>query len=293
MTKLIHKSLMDVHPRELKDIIKDIPTLPVIYQELFQKMQDPNIGVPVLAEIIAKDQALATKILHLVNSAFYGYRRQIKTISRAVVILGFRAVRSAALAISVFEYFKDESSTCDIDIADYWKHSIAVASTCKVLAEATRVDQQEEAFVVGLLHDVGKLIEKRYFPDDFSDLCEAAREQHLSWYQCEKALYQIHHATIGKAVFRAWDFPPTMVEAIQCHHKPMSANKVPQLTALLHVADFIAYQLGYGAPGAFPPEECSPDALKLLGLTLEQTAEHHEHIHGELEHAMEILKLIE
>ena len=165
----------------------------------------------------------------------------------------------------MFEYFKDESSTCNIDIADYWKHSIAVATTSKVLAEVTRIDQQEEAFVVGLLHDVGKLIEKRYFPDDFADLCEAAREHHLSWYQCEKAAYQIHHATIGRAVFRAWDFPPSLVEAIQCHHKPMSANKVPQLTALVHVADFVAYQLGYGAPGGLPSGGLQPRGAETAG----------------------------
>ncbi len=292
MGAVLNKSLMDIHPREIKGLVKDVPTLPVIYQELFQKMQDPDVGVPQIAELITQDQALSAKILHLVNSAFYGYSKQIKTISRAVVILGFRAVRSAALAISVFDYFNDEESD-SIDMLDFWKHSIAVAGICKVMAKELGINQQEEAFIVGLLHDVGKLIEKRYFSEDFREVCTVAQEQHLSWYECEKALFQVHHATIGKAIFRAWNFPPSVVDAVQFHHQPSASVKVPQLTALVHLADVMSYQIGYGAPGAFPPEECDAAALKLLGITLEDTVQHHAKIIEELEHSMEILKLLE
>ena len=94
-----HQSLMDIHPRELKQFVGDLPTLPVVFQELFSRMQDPDTQVSELAEIIAKDQALTTKILKLVNSAFYGQAAQITTISRAVIIMGFQAVRSAALPV--------------------------------------------------------------------------------------------------------------------------------------------------------------------------------------------------
>ncbi len=207
MPKVLSKSLMDVHPRELKGIIKDIPTLPVIYQELFNKMQDPEVSVPQIASIISQDQALSSKILHLVNSAFYGYCSQIKTISRAVVILGFRAVRSAALAISVFDYFSDEESSNKLDMTKFWTHSIAVAAISKVLAAEVKINQQEEAYVVGLLHDVGKLIEKRHFSKDFDGVCKAASEQHLTWYACEKELFQVNHAIIGKVILSIWICP--------------------------------------------------------------------------------------
>jgi putative nucleotidyltransferase with HDIG domain len=221
------KSLMDIHPRELKGMVKEIPTLPVIYQQLFQMMQDPNVAVPEIAEIITQDQSLSAKILHLVNSAFYGYNKEIKTISRAVVILGFRAVRSAALAISVFEYFGEDEEKSGVDMTKFWEHSIAVATISKVLAEAARFNQQEEAFIVGLLHDVGKLIEKRHFPEDFTEIINVAQEQHLSWYDTEKALFQVNHATIGKVVFRSWDFPPSVVDAVHFHHNPDSSTKFP------------------------------------------------------------------
>ena len=293
MAVFLNKSLMDVHPRELAGMVRDIPTLPIIYQQLFQLMQDPEVSVPHVSDLMAQDQALSAKILHLVNSAFYGYNKQIKTISRAVVILGFRAVRSAALAISVFDYFKDEGESSGINMKDFWIHSIAVATTCKVLAEKAKLTQQEEAFVVGLLHDVGKLIEKRYFANDFDDLCRAAQEQHLTWYGGEQLLFQINHAIIGKAVFRAWDFPANVVDAIHYHHEPEKAGTVPQLAALVHVADYVSYQMRLGAPGGYPPTECSTAALKVLGLTEEQTVECHEQIRTELESSLEILKLVE
>lgn len=293
MAKVLAKSLMDVHPRELKGMVKDIPTLPVIYQELFQKMQDPDVSVPEIAEIISHDQALSAKVLHLVNSAFYGYAKQIKTISRAVVILGFQAVRSAALAISVFDYFKDESSANGINMIQFWEHSIAVATICRILAEESRIKEQEEAFVIGLLHDVGKLVEKRYFPEDFNEVCSVAQEQHLSWFNCEKALFQINHATIGKVVFRSWDFPANMVEAIQFHHQPESSTRVPQLTALVHLADTVAYDVEMGAPGAWPPAKCDPGIYKILGLTEDEVRGCYDRINEEMEHSLEILKLLD
>lgn len=293
MGAVLKKSLMDIHPRELKGMMVDIPTLPVVYQELFRKMQDPQAAVPEIAEIIAQDQALAAKILHLVNSAFYGHKQEIKTIARAVVILGFQAVRGAALATSVFDYFKNEPGSGGVDMTRFWTHSVAVAAACKVIAASQGLKQQEEAFVVGLLHDVGKLIEKRHFADDFTELCTVATEQHLSWYDCECQLFQVNHATIAKAVFRGWNFPPSVVEAIHLHHAPESSHAHPQLTALVHVADFMAYELDYGAPGAFPPSTCSKGALNLLGLDPAGCRGFQPAIKDEIQQALEILTLIQ
>ena len=292
-TTVLKKSLLDIHPRELKGMMVDIPTLPVVYQELFRKMQDPQVAVPEIAEVITQDQALSAKILHLVNSAFYGYKGEITTIARAVVILGFQAVRGAALASSVFEYFKDEQSTGSIDMTKFWEHSVAVAAGCKVLAGARGLKQKEEAFVVGLLHDVGKLIEKRHFPDDFDEVVRVATEQQLSWFECESQLFQVNHATIAKAVFRGWNFPPSVVEAIHLHHHPERSAQHPILTALVHVADCLAYELDYGAPGALPPAECSKAALELLDLDRAFCTKQHDAILTEIHGALEILTLIE
>jgi putative nucleotidyltransferase with HDIG domain len=293
MSTVLEKSLLDIHPRELKGMVKDIPTLPAIYQKLFDKLQDPDVSVPEIAEIITQDQALSAKILHLVNSALYGSGTKTMTISRAVVILGFRAVRGAAMASGVFDYFKDETGSEGIDMIKFWEHSIAVACISKVIAEDRRMHHREEAFVAGLLHDVGKLIEKNYFSSDFDEICVTAEDEHLSWFEAEKKLFPIHHGTIGKTVFRSWKFSPNVVDAVQFHHRPSASSSAPELTALVHLADFMAYELGYGAPGAYGPRECDPEALRLLGITLEETLEYHERIREEMEHSLDILDLVE
>jgi len=293
LSPAIKSSLLDIHPRDLKKIIKDIPTLPQIYQELFQMMQNPEASVPAISDLIAQDQALTAKILHLVNSAFYGYHKQIKTISRAVVILGLKAVRNAALAISVFDYFQGESSTENLDMRKFWEHSIAVATICKVLADNANLTQTEEAFTIGLLHDAGKLVEKRYFPQDFEELCQAAREQHLSWIDGERLLFQVNHATIGKVIFRMWNFPPSVVGAVHLHHSAVETAKYPQLAALVHTADYISYRYDYGSPGAYPPDVCQPAALKLLNLTQGALDGLRERVEQELATSLEILKLLD
>jgi putative nucleotidyltransferase with HDIG domain len=293
MSTALEKSLLDIHPRELKGMVKDIPTLPAIYEKLFDKLQDPDVSVPEIAEIITQDQALSSKILHLVNSALYGPGHNTMTISRAVVILGFRAVRGAAMASGVFDYFKGEESSEGIDMIKFWEHSIAVACICKVIAGDRRIDGKDEAFVAGLLHDVGKLIEKNYFTSDFDEICVLAEEKNLSWFDAEKKLFPIHHGTIGKTLFRSWKFSPTVVDAVQFHHKPGASSTAPQLTALVHLADYLAYQMGHGAPGANGPAGYDAAALASLGMTEGELFGYEERIRDEMERSLDILDLVE
>ena len=293
MSTVLEKSLLDVHPRELKGMVKDIPTLPAIYEKLFDKLQDPDVSVPEIAEIITQDQALSSKILHLVNSALYGPGHNTMTISRAVVILGFRAVRGAAMASGVFDYFKGEESSEGIDMIKFWEHSIAVACACKVIATDRRLEGKDEAFVAGLLHDVGKLIEKNYFTSDFDEICVLAEENGLSWFEAEKKLFPIHHGTIGKTLFRSWKFSPAVVDAVQFHHKPGAASNAPQLTALVHLADYLAYEMDFGAPGAEGPREYDPVALTALGMTEEELFDYREMVEEEMDRSLDILDLVE
>jgi putative nucleotidyltransferase with HDIG domain len=287
----VTQSLREIHPRELKGMVREIPTLPAIFQQLFEMLQDPNVSVTQVAEIISKDQSLAAKVLHLVNSAFYGAKDKINTVNRAVVILGFRAVRTAALATSVFDYFEDESSSDEESLTKFWKHSIAVASICKIIASKVSPQQEEEAFVMGLLHDSGKLVMKKYFPEDFEELGNYLRDQQVSWYKGEKQLFKVDHTLIGKALFRAWKFPEAVVEAIHLHHNPGPNDNYPQLTALVHLADYLSYQMDRGAPLSQGPQECSPVAQEQLGITVDDALEWRELFEKEISNATGMLQL--
>ncbi len=288
------RSLMDVHPRELKQFVSDLPTLPIIFRELFSRMQDPDAKVSELAEVISRDQALTTKILKLVNSAFYGRPAQVSTISRAVIIMGFQAVRSAALAVSVFERFKGlKSNAAGFTLDEFWRHSIGVSCIAKQLSMVLGRAEPEDAFVAGLLHDVGKLVMLQYFPEDVDDLTRAASEQHLSWRAGEEALFPIGHASIGRALFRAWDFPPSVIEAVACHHTPEAASRHAELTALVHLADFLSYHMEAACPGALPEKSFSQDAARLVNLTPAAASEAVERARSEFDESLEILKLLD
>ena len=285
---------MDLHPRELKGFAGDLPTLPVVFQELFDRMQDPDTQVCELSAIIAQDQALTTKILKLVNSAFYGQPSQISTISRAIIIMGFQSVRSAALGVSVLEQFKDlDGIGGGFALKDFWKHSIGVSCLAKQLSMVLRVSEPEDAFVAGLLHDVGKLVMLQHFPDDVKDLTRAAAEQQLTWRGCEDVLFPINHAGIARALFRAWKFPANVVEAVACHHRPEAASRHATLAALVHLADYMSAHIELGCPGAVPSREHSRDAAILLGLTPDLAREAVERATEDMKDAMEILSLLD
>jgi putative nucleotidyltransferase with HDIG domain len=286
-------SLKTIQPRDIKYIVKEVPTLPSVYQELFNKMSNPNVSVPQLAEIVSRDQALATKILKLVNSAFYGYKGEINTISRAMVILGFRTVRNAALAISVFDYVKNNGDDTNFPIEDFWKHSLCTASICKVLGKHCGVKQQEETFVAGLLHDIGKLIMKKYFEDDFNEVCNYALNHGVSWNDAENKLLNVSHANLAKVVLRSWNFPPSLIEAIQFHHTLSSGITYPKLVALVNVADHISYRDNMGAPASLVHDDCDQAALSELGLTIEKAESYRDEYHDEIELSLQILKIIE
>ena len=290
----LHKSLMDLHPRELKQFVGDLPTLPVVFQELFSRMQDPDAQVSELADVISKDPALTAKILKMVNSAFYGRPSQISTISRAVIIMGFQAVRSAALAVSVFERFKSlESAAVEFSLDLFWRHSIGVSCVAKQLSHVLGRCQPEDAFVAGLLHDTGKLVMLQHFPEDVDDLTRAAGEQQLTWRACEEVLFPINHATIGRELFRAWDFPAGVIEAVACHHEPEAASRHAELAALVHLADYFSYHMEAGCPGAVAPRKHSQDAATLVGLTPDSASEVLERSREEFAESLELLKLLD
>jgi len=285
-------SLKNIHPRDLKLVVKEIPTLPIVYQQLFSKMSNPNVSVPQLADIVSKDQSLAAKVLKLVNSAFYGYKKEITTISRAMVILGFRTVRNAALAISVFDYVSGTADDDMFPVEDFWKHSLCTASAAKVLGLKVGIKQQEETFICGLLHDVGKIIMKKYFPEDFSEVSRYAIENNTTWSAAEDALLGVNHCTMAKAVLRSWNFPPNLIEAVQFHHSLSSSASYPDMVALISVCNHVAYDLGMGSPASQPASECDPSALKELGITHEDLETYHQDIAAETEAALDILQII-
>ena len=196
--------------------------------------------------------------------------------------------------MSVFERFKGlDSNAQAFTMEGFWRHSIGVSCVAKQLSMVLGRAEPEDAFVAGLLHDVGKLVMLQHFPDDVDDLTRAAEEQQLTWASCEDVLFPINHSRIGRALFRAWDFPPPVVEAVACHHKPETASRHAELAAIVHLADYFSYHLDAGCPGAVAPRLHSQDAAQLVGLTPDTASQVVEQARGDMNESLEMLKLLD
>jgi len=171
------------------DRIDNLPTLPAIAMEVNKMLIDYDSTVDKVSDCIEKDLAMVSKILKLVNSAFFGLRGKISNISHAVVILGFNTIRNAVVSISIIDALCSKEFIDGFDIKQFWKHSVAVAVTSKYLAENTRLHPADDCFVGGLLHDMGKIILLQHFQDLFQKVLLAVKESNQSFYEAEKARF--------------------------------------------------------------------------------------------------------
>ncbi len=150
--------------------VEDLPTLPRTVLRITELVNDPKSSARDLARIITDDQVLAARLLKLVNSSFYGFPQRISTITGAIVLLGFDAIRNLLLTTSVFDIFSNRKNISLIRQEQFWDHSLGCAVAAKVIGKHLRYDKVEELFVAGLLHDIGKIVEMIFLSQAFKDI---------------------------------------------------------------------------------------------------------------------------
>lgn len=222
------------------NLIKDLPTLPVIALEINRMLANDRTSVDLLSQIIEKDQAIVSKLLKLVNSSFFGVRSKVATVQEAVVRLGFNSVRNVVVSVSVFETLTlEDSEGIDFNLEDFWAHSVAVAMTSRYLSEQTGIQDPDDCFVAGLLHDIGLIIIARFFPDILAKILRQVKEQNVSIYDAEKEIMPIRHNKIGELIARKWQLPPAMCDTLKYHHTPNKGAVNPELLTVVHLGDAI------------------------------------------------------
>jgi putative nucleotidyltransferase with HDIG domain len=222
------------------NLIKDLPTLPVIALEINRMLANDKISVNLLSQIIEKDQAIVSKLLKLVNSSFFGVRSKVATVQEAVVRLGFNSVRNVVVSVSVFETLTlEDGEGVDFNMEDFWAHSVAVAMTSRYLSEQSGIQDPDDCFVAGLLHDIGLIIIARFFPDILAKMIRQVKEQNVSIYDAEKEIIPIRHNKIGELIARRWQLPPSMCDTLKYHHTPNKGAVNPELLTVVHLGDVI------------------------------------------------------
>jgi HD-like signal output (HDOD) protein len=221
--------------------ILDLPTLPTVVAKIVELVDNPRTNASTLARLISTDPALTARMLKLANSAYYGFPRRIGTINLAIVVLGFDTVRDMAVSASLVERFSLEYDGHDL-LAEFWEHSIGTAIAARMITRLGNHRTVGEAFVAGLLHDIGRLVIARYLPDEFQEIQEKLSHQKLPLWTIEMDVLGMSHAEIGGSLTKKWNIPEPITDAINYHHLPFEREDVDLLTCVIHLAEFISLQ---------------------------------------------------
>ncbi|MCS6950669.1 MAG: HDOD domain-containing protein [bacterium] len=252
--------------QQLVQTIRDLPALPEVVVRVMRMTEDPRTDAQSIARVIATDQAMAARVLKLANSAFYGLPRRVSTLSEAVVILGFRTIKNLAIAASTFELLNREIAGYWLQRGELWRHSLACAIGAQLIARRVRLPVVEEAFVAGLLHDIGKVAINLFVREQFDQIMECALKERIAFVEAEQAVLGFNHAMAGGLIAEKWNLPPSLVAVIKYHHQPSSAPEREPMISIVHLADVLSITLGIGIGGDGLYYHFEEDTLAMFGL---------------------------
>lgn len=223
------------------DIVKKvsaIASLPEVTTKILAIIEDPRSTPAQLHAIISHDPALVTRILKVVNSAFYGLPGQIASVERAIVLLGLSAVKNLALAAGLGKLFKGVKLCDGFTARDLWTHCISVAVTARDLAKQMKVPLADEAFLAGIIHDVGVLIALQHKAEDVRQVCEQAKTGTTPFFELERQIMGMDHQQLGAALCEHWKFPRSCQLVAGYHHRPwILGDQSRLLVSLVYAAD--------------------------------------------------------
>lgn len=225
--------------------IDNFPSLPDTVAKVITVTTNPDSSARDLMHAILPDQSMCASILRIANSAFFGYPRQVSTIERAVVVLGFDEVRNIALGRAVFNSFNSLQQHARDKLDLFWDHAFTCGLAAKIIGEHLNYSASE-LFIAGLIHDIGKLAMLMAFPQEYALLGGYDEQAQLRNVELEHDRYAISHDQVGMKILRKWNFPDQLVAAVAHHHSPDQAldNKIYPI--LVQTADLLA--LMYSRP---------------------------------------------
>ncbi len=263
-----------VPSRKMRDVIgglRTFPSIPSVYQDVINELNSSIASPESVAKIISADMAITTKLIQVVNSAYYGLQQRISDPVQAVFHLGLDSVKSLVLGINSFTRF-DKIRPYYYSIDRVWKHSLKVASLAKLVARTEGLEQSEvdDAYTAGLLHDIGKLALAVNFSEEYHEVMETAKREDCPVHEIEKRILGVTHGELGGFLLYLWGLPLSVVEAVALHHCPSlilekSDARLSPLTAV-HIAECLNKS---STNSEFPENELALDRKYLEALGVE------------------------
>ena len=216
--------MLDAKVRRKLESLTNIPTIPFVISQVLGAVDNENLSASALASLIEKDQSLTIKVLTVANSPFYGFSRRISTIDLAIVILGLNTIKEIVLSLAIQKFFTNVRKDI-FDVKSFWQYSVFCGAASRVLARKLNYRLVGEAFVAGLMHDIGILVLIQYFSSNFNEIRKKQHNQAMTFVEAESAVLKCTHSDIGAWFANKWNLPENIAKAIQYHHLAFSQAK--------------------------------------------------------------------
>ncbi len=261
----------DLKAKILKSV-KELPPMSQVVMKAQELIADSNADAKKIAEIIETDPSIATKVLKVANSSYYGMSGKISSISRASVLLGHEILGEVVVLAGAEGILDGKLAGYGYDSKDLWKHSLAVAFGSKIISNSKNPDLVKEAHMAGLIHDVGKIILDSYIDGKKEEIESVMEKEEKTFLDAESQYFGFNHAEIASEVCKKWNFPESLNFAIKYHHQPGNSDG-DELSYILHMADYIAILSGIGYDSDDPLYELEEGTMDYLKFTSEDVSE--------------------
>ncbi len=274
--------------------VKDLPTLPDVIGKVLDLVGDQSSSAKELGKLISYDQAISSRLLKVANSAYYGSMREIAKVQHAIVLLGFKEVKSLVLGIAVFDTMKGTGSETSFKKDDFWMHSMGSALAGQIICRKAGGADPETAFTASLLHDIGKLVLDVFFTQEYIKVLERVEVNGTSILEAEEEVMGFSHADVGGWLCDRWKFPPVLSSSIGFHHQveKVDTSHLP-MTSIVHLADILCKRANLGNSGDNKLPAIQASAKNHMGLKEDELKEIVEELKQEEDKAKSFLSAIQ
>jgi HD-like signal output (HDOD) protein len=230
------------------DKIEQMPSIPVVVAPLLHYLEQPmdQLDVHKAVDLLSQDKSLTAQCLHMANSPLFGHWQKVDSLRGAVVALGFQRLREIVVSCSILKLMPIGAT--QINPVVFWEHSLGCALVCRHFARKIKFAHPEKAYLGGLLHDLGILVNLWILPKEFAAAMELAQSQRIPLHEAELNILGMTHCDSGKILAERWALTPDLIEVVSCHHQPQKASAHKGLVALVELSDLLCRMgdIGHG-----------------------------------------------
>ena len=267
----------------------DFPTLPTIYYKLVDALSNTSTTIRDLSNLVSTDIALSLKLLKIVNSSIYGLSSKVNTIDKAIFHLGFRELKNIILSTKIIEVFSDIHSNSKFDLVEFWKHSIAVGTISRIIAQNLGQKNLDEYLLSGITHDIGKLVLIKILGSEYNIVFHVMEKENISLLEAELKVLGTSHQEVGLKLAESWNLDQNILNVIRYHNDGLIGSKYDQLVGVVHISNILAKMIRLGHSGSDFISQPNPLLWRRLEISDFDKESFYERVKTDFEQANEIL----